>query len=361
MKMKVYDEYFKPFLVVWVNKERKFYGLPAKETRPKKDPTEEWEKEDSRNCCFFEPPNNLKVIDTSSLSYLELKNICTQNNLGIGLIEGVPCDGIDFSDEIDVKSRLKSLCLSESIKSFIFQFSKNTARSYENSWDTILHFCGLDESIETRGFLEEYYDDIVRELTEGSDRVKWVSKNSRYCCIRMLSSLKKYIENGEVKSRRKKSSKSDGRVDSSPPRAHLKTQRLSASEFKALVVQLKKINPIDALAAQLCRQVNRQLSRENTYVSMESILRLEVIDISWETNMVNFWRRNHDSTSLVSLSLPQYIMIGFTRIVDSTSPFVFHTTSGGPVFPTQLERNLRKAGERAGIEFSVTSLNLRIS
>ena len=114
------------------------------------------------------------------------------------------------------------------------------------------------------------------------------------------------------------------------------------------------------LIAQLLWYCNGELAVVGGFITLEEVLRLQRNDLIQDSSMINFCRTTMNSTSLVTMPVPPYIFKEIIAGIKKHSPFVFSNKYGGPLHPAQVEKDLREAGEMAGIVKLVSSLSLRI-
>lgn len=125
----------------------------------------------------------------------------------------------------------------------------------------------------------------------------------------------------------------------------------SPKEWKRFLKELEKINPRDCLIAKIMLQGGKRISEA---------LSLDTRDIDFEKGEITFAQsKTKGEARQTIISYPQAVMLELKEYIGDRKGYAFVTQSGNPVKPQQLERNFKKAGERASIPFKVSPHVLR--
>jgi len=124
-------------------------------------------------------------------------------------------------------------------------------------------------------------------------------------------------------------------------------------ELKRFLDHLHKINPRDCLIAKMQVQGGRRISE---------VLSVETNQIDFEKREITFRQSKTKGTekTLIATYSQEFIEELKMHIGDRKG-LVFVSSKGTPLFAQHIERNFKKAGERAGINFKVQTHTMRAS
>lgn len=137
-----------------------------------------------------------------------------------------------------------------------------------------------------------------------------------------------------------------------PIRAQVKTSSFnSRSDWTLFLEELYKINPRDCLIAKIMLQGGKRISEA---------LRLTSDMIDFLRSEITFSQSKTKRTQQITIiTFRPEIMNEIRTYLGNRIGYVFITKKGSPVCPHQIERNFKKAGEKARISFKVTPHVLR--
>jgi integrase len=133
---------------------------------------------------------------------------------------------------------------------------------------------------------------------------------------------------------------------------HVKTNAFQdRNEWQKFFKELQKINQRDCLIGKIMLQGGKRISEALSLISE---------DINFEKGEISFRQAKTKGVAHITIiTYRQEIMNELKNYISNRKGIVFITNSGGVVAPQQIERNFKKAGERAGISFKVTPHVLR--
>lgn len=133
---------------------------------------------------------------------------------------------------------------------------------------------------------------------------------------------------------------------------HIKTNAFQdRKEWMRFFKELQKVNIRDCLIAKIMLQGGKRISEAISLVTDH---------INFEKGEISFKQAKTKGVDRVTIiAYRQEIMNELKEYISNRKGIVFITNSGRPVSPQQIERNFKKAGERAGIPFKVTPHVLR--
>jgi integrase len=138
---------------------------------------------------------------------------------------------------------------------------------------------------------------------------------------------------------------------------------LNLDEWEKFIRQLRKINKKSALIAEIIWFLNTELAEGGGFVTLESVLRLTIDDISPDgedaPNWIRLTRESFGCPSLIAHYLPDHLWNQLCRQLKSHFLFVFSNKQGVPLLSDQIKKHFKRAGKLAGIKQEVTPLCLR--
>ncbi|KKM02340.1 hypothetical protein LCGC14_1785420 [marine sediment metagenome] len=134
---------------------------------------------------------------------------------------------------------------------------------------------------------------------------------------------------------------------------------LKSNEFRQIRKQLNKLYPQVGLIVSILWYLNNILGKGGSFVTLEEILRLQVQDISPESEASSNWINLNRPGQFVVHCLPTQLWKSLCRQINDNSMFVFSNKYGGPLLSTQIDGYIKKAAKKVGFKESVTSLFLR--
>ena len=134
---------------------------------------------------------------------------------------------------------------------------------------------------------------------------------------------------------------------------------LTSKEFRGIRKELKKINQQIVVIVNLLWYFNNILGKVGDFVTLEEILRLQVQDISPESEDGSNWINLNRSGHCLIHCLPIQLWRSLCNQINDNSVFVFSNKNGGPLLSVQIDKYIKKAAKKAGFKEIVTSLFMR--
>jgi hypothetical protein len=331
------------------------------------------------------------IIDPRSISRYDLKRICEESKIPLGLVWGyeplpqlkalVDNSGYGIPLNIVLESYFDSLS------------SIATENTYRRGIRDIFTSKILSEECTLNEFINNFPN--IMQIIEGGSFLK----NKRFA-KNALSSFRSYI-NKELKAPLCK-----GRELVDPDRKinEGEASPLSVQQWEAFITVLRKRNPRDALVAEILQLSNgpifaplpqhlleeyEQIGKESIcqaknicgpeaivlkpekirkdkpakgtpLVSLKMVLEMHLYQILSHENCLRFERRHCGRRIIQCYPFPRHIFSGLSKLMKPDSHLVFSTSEGAPVHESQLKRNFSKASEQAGFSKAVSPKIVRI-
>ncbi len=137
-----------------------------------------------------------------------------------------------------------------------------------------------------------------------------------------------------------------------------KIEYISSKKFKKTITKLNKINKRSAIIIKILWWINRRIGKLGLFVTLESVLRLTIENIAPEGGYSNWIHIMRSGSNNVDV-LPKYLWISLNNQINQNSPFIFSNKDGAPLLPNQINRHLKIAAKKAGIDETITSNAIR--
>jgi hypothetical protein len=145
------------------------------------------------------------------------------------------------------------------------------------------------------------------------------------------------------------------------------TPALTAKEAQLLFKKLRLINKRSELIARILFFINGSMKQTDSYITLESLLRMKKVDIVYEEiagipNMcLELIVRRKGVSSFVVHYLPKALMKRILLYVEKQSElsFVFSDVNGDPLQSKQVTDDIKAAGREAGLGENIVSMSLR--
>jgi integrase/recombinase XerD len=137
-------------------------------------------------------------------------------------------------------------------------------------------------------------------------------------------------------------------------RDKVKSNALNQKQWLSFLHELKKINTRDALIAKMILQGGKRKSE---------VLQIKVSDINFEKNEISYKQlKTKGMEKIIIITYPQYVMEElFLYLKGRTEGYVFITSTGNRISPSQLNRSFQSVGKKIGVPFRITPHTLRTS
>lgn len=242
------------------------------------------------------------------------------------------------------------ISVKEAIDDWLMVLSKTTAKNYRSGMDFLKRLGIINPAMSLQAFSLKNQNTIIDSI-KALDCISESTKQARAACfISFTRFLSRHTE-GIIKRAvpcREGTTKTFSRV-----REKVKTNAMTQKEWSVFLKELDKINRRDCLIAKLILQGGKRVSE---------VLSLATDQINFDAREITYTQsktRGYHKETVITY--PKPIMDDLKTYLYDRKGHVFVTSSGRPVFMTQLSYTFALAGERAKIPFKVTPHVLRAS
>lgn len=280
-----------------------------------------------QECYFYEVEKNkienyIKVIDPKDFSFTEIKKICEYNNISFFWVTGISQfnrQKINFT-EIDP--------ISKAIDFFIMLFAENTVSQYERCFLEMVDNQIINPNISISDY-KKNQSDIIKNILNRYSKTEELKFKYYYILISFHNFLKEPLFFKKIHSDHNYKSK--------------RQNHLSESEVNIFLSNLKKINPLHELIAQIIWHINHSIGKGKLLFTLDSILRMRTEDFHPQKKMITIYYHKLIKHCFTAVDVPDHICSRLIELITPEEIFIFRNKYGAPIDSGQLRKSFLKA------------------
>jgi len=245
--------------------------------------------------------------------------------------------------------KMEGVALDAVLSEWLVTLSPRTQLNYRSGVNRLIEFGIIDPFMSLQAFSLVNFDGVV-------DKIKQLpmKENTRQARAALYISFTRYLSR-RFKGMFTKAIPSREGNEKTFFRVHEKvaTEAMNQSQWITFFAELEKINSRDALLGKLLLQGGKRV---------REVISLQVEQIHWESREITFNQsKTRGINKKTTITYSEQIMKQLQDLIGDRSGHVFISRKGNALTLNQLANTFEKAGQRAGIQFTVTPHVLRAS
>jgi len=247
-------------------------------------------------------------------------------------------------------TKMETITLDVIISEWLHTLSYRTRINYQSGFKKLVELGVVNPLISLQSFSLVNHDSVI-------DRIKQLpnlKETTRQARAALYISFTRYLSR-RFKGIFTKAMPSREGNEKTFYRVHEKvvTEAMNQRQWTAFFVELKQINPRDALIGKVALQGGKRI---------REVLSLHTDQIDWEKREITFRQsKTRGISKHTVITYSESIMDELRDLIDDRDGYVFLSMKGNPVILNQVANTFAKAGQRSEIPFKVTPHVLRAS